>query len=252
MLPVASLYRHPIKALGAELLDSTPVLAGQTLPLDRQWAVKHEAAAPSEGWVPCANFIRGASSPSLKAITAKAEPSGAGDDNGIRLTLSHPDLPNLIFDPDTEGSRLVEWVRPICDPGRAAPARIIRSVEQGMTDAPFPSIAIANYATLRAVEQRAGRSLVPRRVRANIWFDGGGPWQEFEWLGNELVIGGILFEVRERITRCKATHVDPDTGKRDTDTLRVLENGWKHSDFGVYAIAKTSGAIAVGDPLELM
>ncbi|MEM8869050.1 MAG: MOSC domain-containing protein [Pseudomonadota bacterium] len=249
MLNIARLYRHPIKALGPETLNFTDILAGQTIPLDRRWAIKHDAAKPINGWAPCANFNRGASSPRLMAVTTKAETT---TNAAPRFRFSHPDLPNITVNPDTEGTRLVEWVRPICDPGRAAPVQVIRASGQGMTDAPFPSISLANFATLRAVEGRAGHTLDPRRFRANIWFDGGGPWQEFEWLGNELVIGGVLFEVCERITRCKATHVDPDTGRRDTDTLRVLENGWGHQDFGVYAVAVTDGRIAVGDPLEVM
>lgn len=244
MLNVARLYRHPIKGIGAEELDQTDVHAGQTLPLDRVWAVAHEAAKLGEGWVSCSNFIRGAKSGALMAVTAKCE--------GNLITLRHPDLEPLTLDPDTDGAVLVNWVQPICNPDRAAPARLVRAAAQGLTDSPFPSISILNYASLRALEDVAGRMLNPRRFRGNIWFDGDGPWQEFEWIGNDLLIGGVQFEVRERITRCTATQIDPETGKPDAQTLALLQNGWGYQDFGIYAVARTSGTVAVGDPVEVI
>lgn len=245
MLNVARLYRHPIKGIGAEELSETPVHAGQTLPMDRVWALAHEAAKVEPGnWSNCNNFIRGAKSPGVMAVTARSA-------DGL-ISLRHPDLPPLTVDPGAHGPQLIDWIRPVCNPDRAAPSALIRAGSQGMTDSPFPSISILNYASLRALEDAAGRTLDPRRFRGNIWFDGGGPWQEFEWIGNTILIGGVQFEVRERISRCTATHVDPDTGRADTDTLKVLEQTWGHQDFGIYAVATTGGQVAVGDPVELL
>lgn len=256
MAQVARLYRHPIKGIGAEPLERTAIEAGHCLPGDRVWAVAHEAAKLSDGWSRCANFVRGAKSPALMAVTARMEPGAApggrppgmfpDGGRGARVTLAHPDRPEITLDPDAEGARLIDWVRPLCDPNRAAPARVVRA-GRGMTDSDFESIAILNLASLRALEGRAGRRLDLRRFRGNIWLDGLGPWQEFEWIGRRLSIGGVEFEVRERITRCVATHVDPDTGRPDTDILGLLETGWGHRDFGVYAVAATSGEIATGD-----
>lgn len=238
---VARLYRHPIKGIGAEPLERTAITAGACLPGDRVWAVAHEAAKLADGWSPCMNFVRGAKSPALMAVTARLEGDG--------VALSHPDRPDISLKPDTEGDRLIDWVRPLCNPDRAAPARVVRA-GRGMTDSPFESISILNLASLRALEGRAGRPLDPRRFRGNIWLDDLAPWQEFEWIGQRLTIGGVDFEVRERITRCVATHADPSTGRPDTDILGLLEDGWKHQDFGVYAVALSDGGIALDDPLE--
>ena len=61
---LAAIHRHPVKALGFEELGRTVLTAGGTLPWDRRWAVAHEAAKlDGDGWAPCANFSRGASSP---------------------------------------------------------------------------------------------------------------------------------------------------------------------------------------------
>ncbi|MEM8789185.1 MAG: MOSC N-terminal beta barrel domain-containing protein [Pseudomonadota bacterium] len=243
MAEIARLYRHPIKGVGAEELPATDVRAGQTLPGDRLWAVAHEAAKLTEGWNRCANFIRGAKSAQLMAITAKTEAD--------TVTLSHPDRPDLRLNPDGDPQRLIDWVRPLCDPNRAQPSQVIKATQQGMTDAPFPSVSILNYASLRVLEGRAGRSLDPRRFRGNIWVDFADPWEEWEWVGNRLLIGGVVFEVRERITRCLATHANPETGQPDTDMLGILEETLGERDFGVYAVAETGGRIAVGDPVAV-
>ena len=73
---VTHLWRHPIKAHGAESVDRTVLTAGRTMPWDRVWAIGHEAAKPdsdADGWRPCVNFSRGAKSPELMAIGAQVE-----------------------------------------------------------------------------------------------------------------------------------------------------------------------------------
>jgi GTP-binding protein len=51
----------------------------------------------------------------------------------------------------------------------------------------------------------------------------------------------------EPIGRCRATEANPDTGRRDANTLAALEDGWGHTRFGVYAMVRKGGRVAVGD-----
>jgi uncharacterized protein YcbX len=81
--------------------------------------------------------------------------------------------------------------------------------------------------------------------------EGLGAWQEFDWIGKTLSVGGARLRVLERTQRCAATDVDPETGKRDTAIPAVLQRTWGHADFGVYAQIARDGTIAVGDPLSL-
>ncbi|WP_112322214.1 MOSC domain-containing protein [Oceanibium sediminis] len=239
MLRLAQLFRHPVKGIGVETLDRASVTQGRCLPLDRAWALAHEAAKPGTGWRNCANFIRGAKSPALMAVTVTSD--------GAILTFRHPDRPALRVDPDADPQALIDWVRPLCNPGRAAPSDLVKVDGTAMTDSDYPSISILNLASLRALSDKAGQPLDPRRFRSNLWFDGGGPWQEFEWIGQTIHVAGIPFEVTERITRCTATMASPESGKVDVDTLRLLQDGWGHRDFGVYAIARGDGTIRIGD-----
>lgn len=253
---VASLWRHPIKGIGAEELKSTRILPNRPLPLDRAWALLQEGGDEGEGWQACRNFVRGAKGPSLMAVTAKVELASQtlGPSDGTvmmtqpttRIRLGHPDRPDILIDPGRDSDRLVEWVRPIYPDNRPAPDKLVRSPAQGMTDAPFASISILNLASLRALGQKLNKELDMRRFRGNIWVEGWAPWEEFDLEGKILSIGGIDFEVVERITRCRATESNPDTGRPDAETLVALEEGWGHRDFGVYAIARGRGTLELG------
>lgn len=244
-MQLAEIWRHPIKAHGREALMEFDIAVGSTLPLDREWAVAHEAAKLNgEAWVPCHNFSRGAKTSALMAMSART-----GD--GV-VTLSHPDLPDLTFDPDGDNRVFLEWIAPLVDPSRAVPIGIVRAAARGFTDTDFPSISLHGMSTHRAVEQKVGRPLSRHRWRGNLWIDGLAPWEEFDLIGRDLMLGTARFHVEERITRCRATTANPDTGKIDTDTLGVLEDGWGHRDFGVYLTCTALGHVAVGDTLSLL
>jgi len=244
---VSHLWRHPIKGHGVEAIEATVLAAGATMPWDRVWAIAHAGAkvAPgATGWAPCVNFSRGAKSAALMAIRARV------DEAAGRVTLTHPRREALTVDPDRpeDAARLVDWVTPLADPGRAAPAFVVRA-GVGMTDSDFPSISILNRASLAALSERLGQPLAMERFRGNVWIDGLAPFAEFDLVGRELRVGGAVLRVRERITRCKATEVDPDTGISDADTLGGLRAGWGHQDFGVYAEVVAGGRVATGDPV---
>ena len=238
---LAQIWRHPIKGIGAEALDHVGLHVDRPLPWDRAWAVLEEGGEASEGWRPCRNFLRGAKGPSLMAVTARVEAD--------RVHLSHPDRPDLTITPWAEGaaSALFDWLRPIYPTDRKPPAALVRAPEMGMSDANFASVSVLNLASLRALGQKLGQELDPRRFRGNLWLDGLAPWEEFDLVGKRLHIGRAELEVIEPITRCRATEANPETGRRDAATLAALEDGWGHTDFGVYAMVRHAGRVATGD-----
>src|SRR6056297_2188541 len=139
---IAALWRHPIKGHGRETLETVTLTKGQTMPWDRRWAVTHEMAqADASGWSPCANFSRGSKVPALMAINARC------DDTSGRVTLTHPDRPELTFDPEREADNFLDWVRPLMPANRAQSTRIVRVDGRGMTDTDYPSISLLNLAS---------------------------------------------------------------------------------------------------------
>lgn len=240
---VASLWRHPIKSHGREALDRVTLVAGSALPWDRVWAIAHERShADGAAWAPCANFSRVAKAPMLMAITCTLTEATR------RVTLRHPNRSDLTVTPDdpTDAARLMDWVRPLMPADRAASTRIVRARTQAMTDSAFPSVTLCNMASHQAVSQRVGRDLSVHRWRGNIWIDGLAPWEEFDWLDRDIRIGDAVLRVRERTDRCSATTANPDTGRRDANTLAALET-WNHRDFSVRAEVIEGGSVTIGD-----
>lgn len=238
---VTEIWRHPIKSHGRESLSSVTLETGKALPFDRRWAVAHDrSSVTGEVWAGCAQFCRVSKIAPLMAVNASYD----ADTN--QITLRHPDLPVLTFDPDQEGDRFLEWVHPIIPEDTLQPARLIRAQTDAFTDSDFQSVTLCNFASHRAVEQRVGKSLSHLRWRGNFWIDGLAPWEEFDWDGREVRVGNTVLKVRERTERCKSTHSNPDTGIRDTDVLGAL-NSWGHQDFSVRAEVIEGGDIRVGD-----
>lgn len=238
---LAQICRHPIKGHGRELLASVHLLAGACMPWDRHWAVAHEAAKLEPGWNPCQNFARGAKAAPLMAITSTL------DEETATVTLHHPVQGSLTFRPDDTADlpRFLEWVRPLNPAHRAQPARLV-SAGRGMTDSDFPSVSILSTASLADLSARMGQDLSPHRFRGNLWLDGAEPWAEFGWIGRHVRIGDAVLRIEERITRCTATTVNPETGLTNADTLSALSAAFGHQDFGVYATVVESGTTATG------
>jgi len=247
---VTTLYRHPIKGYGVEELAEITLVAGAAMPGDRVWAVRDangQFNADAPEWVSCRNFARGAKSPQLMAVKAQTH----ADE---RLTLSHPDLPNITVDLTRaeDCARLLRWAKPLSGEGRAASVEVVAAPGVSFTDSDWPSVSIMTQASLRALSQAAGRSLSPLRFRGNIWLDGFAAWEEAEWEGRTLAIGEARLEVVEPITRCRATTANPDTGQRDTDVLGILNDRFGHQEFGMAARVVQSGRIAPGDGVRVL
>ncbi|MQQ08451.1 MOSC domain-containing protein [Epibacterium sp. SM1979] len=245
---VTEIWRHSIKAHGRETLEQVTLTAGQALPGDRLWAVAHEEAKDADGseWAPCRNFTRAAGSPQLMAIASQL------NDKTGELTLTHPTAGQITFLPDGNASAFLEWVRPLVAENRPAPAQLVRAKSRAMTDTPYASITLANLASHKAVETAMGQDLARTRWRSNIWFDLGEAWAEEAWIDREVQIGEAVLQVRERVKRCMATTANPDTGERDAETLKTLNESFGHQHFSVAAEVVRPGRINLGDPVKVL
>lgn len=245
---LAHICRHPIKSVGFEELASVSLTKGRALPFDREWAITHQAAKFDRltEWQPKMNFLRGVAGPELMAV------SGRLDEAARRLTLTHPQAGEITVSPDTDGDLLIDWLRPLWPADRPAPARVDHLPGQAMTDWPDPFVAVLGLGSNRELGQILGQDLSIHRWRGNLWLDGLAAWGEFDLIGRHIAIGDSVLEVRQRITRCKATTVNPETGRADADTLGALSQHYGHEDFGTYAVVVQSGKITVGDEVKVI
>jgi len=244
---LARIVRHPLKAAGWEEIAGARLDAGRALPFDRVWAVATEGAKLDGGWGPKQNFLRGVAAPALMAVRCRL------DEAEGRLTLTHPEAGEIAGRPDepAEAAALVDWLRPLWPANRPAPAAILRAGAQPFSDVPAPYVAVLNLASNRALGARLGRDLSIHRWRGNLWLEGLAPWEEFDLVGRTFRIGAAELTVEARITRCKATEANPETGRPDADTLGALERAYGHEDMGVYATVTGGGPIALGDEVVL-
>ena len=68
--------------------------------------------------------------------------------------------------------------------------------------------------------------------------------------GRTLRIGDTELHVEELIARCAATNKDPKSATRDMNIPLLLERGFGHTEFGVYARVLKYGTIRPGDTIE--
>jgi GntR family transcriptional regulator / MocR family aminotransferase len=132
-------------------------------------------------------------------------------------------------------------------PNFPGPPVLLRSRGGHFMDKPDNVISLINLSTVRALEELWRTPIDPLGFRANLYIDGARPWEEFDWVGRDIRIGGVMFSVDRKNGRCGATNVNPVTGQCDLDTPGSLRAAFGHKNLGVYLIARESGTDAIGD-----
>lgn len=132
------------------------------------------------------------------------------------------------------------------------PLRLARADELGGYLDEFP-ISLLSQASVDELGRQPGGKAASdgRRFRPTLLLDGCQPHEEDSWLNRSVRVGGELrLRAVARDPRCAITTHDPDTGERDTDTLRIILSYRPHPKtayFGVYAIVEEPGTVTVGD-----
>ena len=250
MPTLSAIHRHPVKAVGHEALSDATLIAGETLPGDRRYAVLHDRSrleADEGGWARCTTFLRGAMFPALMAIRSRGAPGGP-------ITFQHPDRPPITVDLETAAGEaaFLAWIDPLIPEGKPRPAAL-HHASRGITDSRDKGmLTLMSDASLAALSAVMGLRLDRRRFRGNLWAEGLAPWEELKLSGRRIRIGEALLVLREPVERCSATLANPETGRRDADVLAGLEKATGAIDFGMKAQVLEGGAIAPGAPLEIL
>jgi uncharacterized protein YcbX len=117
------------------------------------------------------------------------------------------------------------------------------------------AVSLVGDGSLGVLARRAGVEAVDaRRFRMLMELEGAEPHEEDTWLGGRVSVGGAELQITKPDARCAITTQDPDSGRRDLDTLRTiisyrgLREG-RHADFGVLGEVTVPGTIRLGDEL---
>lgn len=247
MRPIQSIYCYPIKGLSAQPLRGVELEAGKPFPFDRIYALARpgapiDLAAPK--WAQKGLFVM------LMLDDALARVQTHLDLQTLRLDITRDGEPVLGADLATpDGRAAVEAYFEDLVPRLAGPPRLVRAGAGHFMDKPDNVVSLINLATVRSLEEQWGRSVDPRRFRANFYIDGERPWEEFDWIGSDIVLGDAVLHVDRRNGRCGATNVNPGTGQRDMDIPGALRKDYGHKDLGIYLLVRKPGKVAVGDAL---
>ncbi|MDE0705025.1 MAG: MOSC domain-containing protein [Rhodospirillaceae bacterium] len=242
---VAGLYRYPVKGLPGEALTRVRLAPGEIFPGDRRYAIAHGTSAwdPAEPrWRPKGDFVTLARVAALAGLQAVYDDRGRLEirRSGKRVAGGDPDLP-------ADRAAVERFLSAFLADVANVPVRLAGAADRALTDVPEPFVSIVNAESVRHLERAARRPVDPARFRANILLRGLPAWAEFDWIGYEITVGTVRLRIEERIERCAATGVNPESAQRDLNLVRILSEGWGHMDMGVYATATGAGTVAVGD-----
>ncbi|WNR42070.1 MOSC domain-containing protein [Paenibacillus roseipurpureus] len=109
------------------------------------------------------------------------------------------------------------------------------------------SILLVTDASLRKLEAACQKDLDQRRFRGNFVVKvNDESVQEGDWIGKQLSIGEVIFQVDSYCERCVMITVDPTTLEKDPAVLRHVNESFD-LHFGVYASVIQPGRIQLGD-----
>lgn len=248
-MQIAKIYRYPVKGLSAEELTRVALTPGEGLPCDRRYALAHGSTAfdPSNpAWMAKHNFLMLAKNERLAKLETKF------DDATTTLTVARGGKQVAKGDLSTPTGRMLieQFFAAFLSGETRGNPKLVEAPGHMFSDTARKVVSIIGLASLADVERVARQPVDPIRFRANLYFAGGKPWQEFDWLGRELTIGTARLRVLDKIDRCAATTVNPKTAERDLQIPRLLMDGFRHIECGVYAQVLDPGEIAEGDTLE--
>ncbi|MBK1670232.1 MOSC domain-containing protein [Rhodovibrio sodomensis] len=247
---IARLCRYPVKGLSADPLDRVTLEAGRQIPHDRRFAIARpttpiDTADPQ--WMKKTHFH------SLMRDERLAQLEARYDAETTRLTLHRKgrQVTQAVLSDPMGRMMLGQFFAAFLSAEAGGTPKVVDAGARVLSDQPEPVISIINLASLRDLERVVGRTVDPRRFRANLYLEGLPPWVERAWPGQRLRAGDAVLAVREEIDRCAATEVNPDTGERDMKVVKALQRGFGDINCGVFATVETGGEIAVGDTVTV-
>ena len=262
---LAAIAIYPVKSCAGNAMEEALVEA-RGLAEDRRWMLVDDGG----------RFLTGRQLPRL--VQVQAQPLG-----GDRLQLRAPDMDPIEVGVAADAARVdaTVWSSAVsaADAGSEAAdwfsrylGRRVRLVhadlsmrrplapeysqagdETAFADG-FP-LLLLSHAAADDLSTRVGRDLGWRRFRPNLLVDGVPAHAEDGW--RRVRIGTVEFDVVKPCVRCVFTTIDPDSAVAEADgeplrTLKSYRRATNGITFGQNLIARSTGAIRVGDPVEVL
>ncbi len=249
MPTITHIYRYPFKGMSPEALRRVSLEVGQTIPLDRRFALAHgttefDPQAPQH--LPKTHFLMRMKNERLATLQS------VYDDSTGMLHISQNGQELVQGDlQDPDGRQTLEnfFIEYLGADIRGTP-KIVQAPGHSFSDVAAKVISCINLASIRDLEKVIVTSIDPLRFRANVYFDGASAWSELDWVGKSFTMGTARLQVLKAIERCAATDVNPKTAVRDLQIPQTLLKTYQHRFLGIYAHVIEEGEIAVNDTLH--
>ena len=245
---IAGLYRYPVKGFTPERLGGVDLVAGDTFPRDRAYAIENGPGRfdpDNPRHLPKINFLMLMRNERLATLETRF------DDATETLTILRAGKQVAKGQLSTKlGRQMVEQFLAAYLKGELrGPPRIVAAPGHSFSDMDAKCVHLVNLATVREVERTLGKPVDPLRFRANIYVDGAPAFAETQWIGRDFAIGTARLQAFAMTERCEATNVDPVTAVRDLAVPQHLLRTYGHAEVGIYARVMAGGRIAPGDVL---
>lgn len=223
---VVGLWRYPVKSMAAEALAEVDV-SWHGLVGDRRWAfIRSDAPRSGFPWF---------------TLRQRA------DLNHYRPSFVEPERPDKSPTVVRTPSGAVLEVTDQALAAELDPTGI-RAIKQdrGIFDT-FP-LSLVTTQTLSALGEMVGDRLDVSRFRPNLLVEATdeAPFQEDDWVGRVLQIGGLRMRIDQRDGRCVVITIDPATTVRTPEILRTVARE-RQGCLGVYGSTVAPGRVSVGD-----
>ncbi len=245
-ITVSDIYRYPVKGLTGERLDSVTLSPGRAIANDRRFALalsSTRAEAAATEWMPKTNFLMLMRDERLASIETRF------DDATDTLTVLRNDrqVAKGALTSAVGRATIEEFFGAFMGKESGGRPKVVEGAGgHVLSDHASPVLSIINLASVKDLERVTQKAVDPRRFRGNLLIDGLPAWQEFDWTGKSIAIGGVRLAITGRIDRCAATNVNPDTAERDMNIVMALKRGFDHIEMGVFGRVETTGTIETG------
>ena len=260
MAHVVALYRYPVKSFTPESCEALTVLDNGRVAGDRVLGVRFASTdAPDDAWSTKHGMLALMNTPGLARLQVRFHES----DRIVRFSLEGVTIVEAGLDPEGReriGAALAEFaLAQEVNPLDGHPERLpLRVVGDGVTpryhDNEQGEVTLHGRGSLQALGAALGRVEVSElRFRSNIAVEGVAPWGENEWIGRQVRVGTVQFEVARAKVRCLATQANPETGRRDLPVLTTLTHAFRREQptFAVALRPIDGGEVRLGDEVTV-
>jgi len=243
---IAQIFRYPVKGLSPEPMSKAALEPGGCIPLDRAFALAHGSTqfdAIKPKFLPKTKFLMLARNERLAALRSRY----IEDTQELVIERDGKQVARGRLDQPVGRQMIEQYFAAYLEGEVRGSPKLLRAGQHTFADVPRHCLSLINISSLRELERVMKVPLDPLRFRANLYFDTGQPWEEFDWSQKEFKIGEVTVRGLGPIERCAATNVNLETANRDVNIPLQLKQAFGHVNMGIYVDVVSGGTIRQRD-----